>query len=176
VVCEGIPTGQATDAGDLVVRLGRLLYTDPAWMPGPNVRLQIKKPEGIAPTLDDIRHLTATLSRAVGACDRAAGTAVLHQLNNKPLRIRTAEGTRTREAAGHSPLINAYGKVQLYGLHTKTTFSTTLAALDVPASAAAFHLADVDFPTHITTALNSTRTGAGPSRAAQSPTTRSRTA
>lgn len=64
--------GPATDAGDLIIRLGRLIHADPAWTPGPRTSSRVKPPHELAPTLTRAAEIATTTLKAVEACNHLA--------------------------------------------------------------------------------------------------------
>jgi hypothetical protein len=64
--------GPATDAGDLIIRLGRLLHADPAWAPGPRASSRLKPPHQLAPDLAHAAELATITLKAVEACNHLA--------------------------------------------------------------------------------------------------------
>ncbi|MBT2207728.1 hypothetical protein [Actinomadura sp. NEAU-AAG7] len=64
--------GPATDADDLIIRLGRLIHADPAWTPGPRASLQLKPPHHLAPDLPRAAHLATITLKAIEACNNIA--------------------------------------------------------------------------------------------------------
>ncbi|MFA1551737.1 hypothetical protein [Actinomadura chokoriensis] len=64
--------GPASDASDLIIRLGRLLHTDPAWTPSSRASTRVKPPQELAPTLTQAAELATTTLKAVEACNHLA--------------------------------------------------------------------------------------------------------
>ena len=60
-------TPVTAEAGDLVLRTGRLAYHDPAWAPGVAHRAQPRKPGRLAPALSDIHAVAAAVHHAADA-------------------------------------------------------------------------------------------------------------
>ncbi|WP_157431474.1 hypothetical protein [Actinomadura hibisca] len=64
--------GSALDAGDLVLRLGRLTFTDPAWRPHHTATTRLTPPEQIAPGPSDIRTVALTALKVTDTCKEIA--------------------------------------------------------------------------------------------------------
>ncbi|MEU8346658.1 hypothetical protein AB0C74_33605 [Spirillospora sp. NPDC048832] len=64
--------GPATDASDLIIRLGRLLHADPAWTPSPRASSQLKPPHQLAPTLTHAAQLATITLKTVETCNHLA--------------------------------------------------------------------------------------------------------
>ncbi|HEU5023611.1 MAG TPA: hypothetical protein VFV01_01695 [Spirillospora sp.] len=62
-------TGLATDASDLIIRLGRLIHSDPAWTPGPRASYQVKPPEELAATTTTAARVATVALKAFEACN-----------------------------------------------------------------------------------------------------------
>lgn len=70
---RGTPTtALATDASDLVIRLGRLLYSDPAWQPGPRSSRQVHPPDRLAPTIESLSRIGLTAIKTIEAWNTIA--------------------------------------------------------------------------------------------------------
>ena len=69
----GHPNGdQATDASDLIVRLGRLIHADPAWTPGPRSSYRVKTPEDVAPNALQAARIGTAALLAIDGCNIVA--------------------------------------------------------------------------------------------------------
>ncbi|WP_152563850.1 hypothetical protein [Actinomadura welshii] len=64
--------GPATDAGDLIIRLGRLIHADPTWIPGPRASARVKPPDQLAPDLSRAAELATVTLKAIEACNSLA--------------------------------------------------------------------------------------------------------
>ncbi|RAY14990.1 hypothetical protein DPM19_09575 [Actinomadura craniellae] len=64
--------GTALDASDLVLRLGRLLYADPGWAPGPRASLRVTPLEHLAATPADLAQVGTAVFKAFEGCDIVA--------------------------------------------------------------------------------------------------------
>lgn len=64
--------GPATDASDLIIRLGRLLHADPAWTPGPRASSRLKPPQDLAPDLAHAAQLATVTLKTIEACNNIA--------------------------------------------------------------------------------------------------------
>ncbi|MFC4906933.1 hypothetical protein [Actinomadura gamaensis] len=84
-------TGPAVDAGDLLVRLGRLAYDDPHWKPGHRARPENIDPAVLAPTREEFSTIGLTVIKTLDACNQIA--AHHRDALNDVLRIRRLEGT-----------------------------------------------------------------------------------
>lgn len=71
-------TPVTAEVSDLILRIGRLAYHDPAWAPGVAHRVQGRKPGWLAPALSDLRSVTTAVHHAadavtiIAAADRQA--------------------------------------------------------------------------------------------------------
>ncbi|MEV4251686.1 hypothetical protein AB0J52_00810 [Spirillospora sp. NPDC049652] len=64
--------GPAMDASDLVVRLGRLGYTDSSWKPGHRSWHATTDPALLAPTLSEVTRIGLTVVATLGTCNQIA--------------------------------------------------------------------------------------------------------
>ncbi|MEU8124931.1 hypothetical protein AB0C21_39990 [Spirillospora sp. NPDC049024] len=64
--------GPATDASDLIIRLGRLIHADPAWTPSPHASSRLKAPHELAPDLTDAATVAAVTLKTIEACNNLA--------------------------------------------------------------------------------------------------------
>ncbi|WP_346049673.1 hypothetical protein [Actinomadura chokoriensis] len=64
--------GPATDASDLIIRLGRCLHADPAWTPGPRASSRLKLPHELAPDLAHVAEVAGITLKAIEACNHLA--------------------------------------------------------------------------------------------------------
>ncbi|NDU77237.1 hypothetical protein GWI34_32130 [Actinomadura sp. DSM 109109] len=64
--------GPATDASDLIIRLGRLIHADPAWTPSPHSSSRLKPPHELAPDLHHAATLAVTTLKTFEACNNLA--------------------------------------------------------------------------------------------------------
>lgn len=64
--------GLATDASDLIIRLGRLINADPAWTPSPHASSRLKPPHELAPDLHHAATLATATLRTIEACNNLA--------------------------------------------------------------------------------------------------------
>ncbi|MEV5574509.1 hypothetical protein AB0L06_31125 [Spirillospora sp. NPDC052269] len=90
--------GPATDASDLVIRLGRLGYTDPTWKPGHRAQPAPTDPAQLAPTLSDVARLGLTAITTLGTCNNIAARH-RHAINDVA-RIRTLKNPKTSPIGG----------------------------------------------------------------------------
>jgi hypothetical protein len=76
----GIPTAAMTEIGDLVLRLGRLTFDDPAWTPGRGTQAPLRDltQPARADTLVPVIHQTADALAHMAAGDLAAMIAASH--------------------------------------------------------------------------------------------------
>ncbi|MEV3924599.1 hypothetical protein [Actinomadura coerulea] len=64
--------GPATDASDLIIRLGRLIHADPAWTPSPHSSNRLKPPHELAPDFHHATTLAVTTLKTIEACNSLA--------------------------------------------------------------------------------------------------------
>lgn len=62
--------GPVVDASDLVIRLGRLGYADPAWKPGHRMQPTNTDPARLAPTLSDVTRIGLTVVTTLSTCNQ----------------------------------------------------------------------------------------------------------
>ncbi|MFI6515606.1 hypothetical protein ACIBF1_08625 [Spirillospora sp. NPDC050679] len=65
-------SGPVPDAGDLVLRLGRLAFTDPAWLPHRGSATRLTPPEQLAPSPPDIGTMALTVLKVTDTCHEIA--------------------------------------------------------------------------------------------------------
>lgn len=186
--------GPATDASDLIIRLGRLVHADPAWTPSPRASYRMKQPAELAPNLTQAAHV-ATLTLKVteayntvaanhrAAINDAAVLGVLHQQREHPTHMpRVPNSVRQ--------LSKSYKTAEDRGRHAITTLSQAIQALTPHPQAHAeevhliirrtkitlkeqsqAHQANADFPAPIADLLKSPQvTSQPPSQAISKPT------
>ncbi|MFD0690951.1 hypothetical protein [Actinomadura fibrosa] len=111
--------GPAVDAGDLIIRLGRLVYADPAWKPGPRASYRLTPPDQLAATPTDAATVAMAALKAIEACNiiatghRAAvnDVAVISRLENK----RRYPDRFPRPSAEVRHLLNWYRSAEAQG-------------------------------------------------------------
>jgi hypothetical protein len=96
---RGLTGPGIADTGDMMVRLGRIAFTDPAWAPGRDHRGQLRHPDDLAPDAQRFRIVLGAAHRALdaqavaGAADeRAVGTAI--RASRLYVPVRTLPGVR----------------------------------------------------------------------------------
>ncbi|MEU5993339.1 hypothetical protein ABZ806_30585 [Spirillospora sp. NPDC047418] len=131
--------GPATDAGDLIIRLGRLVHTDPAWTPSPRASSHLKPPHQLAPTLTHAAELATITLKTIEACNTLAAhhhtaindAATLHALD----RHKKHPTHIPRAPASARELSTRYEKAQIKGRQTITTIGQAIHNLtSTPAS------------------------------------------
>ncbi|MES9541865.1 hypothetical protein [Actinomadura sp. NPDC000600] len=65
-------TGPATDASDLIIRLGRLIHADSTWTPSPHASSRLKPPHELAPDLHHAATLATITLKTIEACNNLA--------------------------------------------------------------------------------------------------------
>jgi hypothetical protein len=114
---DTLPTTTAvmTDASDLIIRLGRLTYSDPGWTPASGISLPPRRPDQARTVLAVVHHVADALNRlAAGdltAIAATVGAGRLYALNRD----------------GHQP--SRYAKIG--GQDAEILHETYLAAFDV---------------------------------------------
>ncbi|MGI5325067.1 hypothetical protein [Actinomadura nitritigenes] len=104
--------GLATDASDLIIRLGRLVHTDPAWTPGPRASYRVKSPEELAATTTAAARVATVTLRAFEACNIIAAN---HRTAINDLAV-IGVLQRQQERPTFSPRVPAFIR-QLLGLY-----------------------------------------------------------
>ncbi|MFA1538032.1 hypothetical protein [Actinomadura monticuli] len=183
--------GPATDASDLIIRLGRSLHADPAWTPGPRASSRLKPPHEIAPDLAHVAEVAGITLKATEACNHlaahhhaaindAATIGALNQQKKYPTHM-------PRVPASARELSTRYTTAQSEGRQAITTLAQTIHSLAVPPTPAAKDvdlivrratandeqaqqsLAAAGFPTDINTHLQAEQTPPRHSRATPPP-------
>ena len=67
-----LPTQAMTDASDLVLRMGRLVWDDPHWAPAHSRRAPLRNPAALAPETDAVTTVIAAVHQSVDALARVA--------------------------------------------------------------------------------------------------------
>ncbi len=67
-----LPTQAMTDASDLVLRMGRLVWDDPHWTPAHSRRAPLRNPAALAPETDAVTTVIAAVHQSVDALARLA--------------------------------------------------------------------------------------------------------
>lgn len=168
--------GPATDASDLIIRLGRLIHADPAWTPSPHSSGRLKPPHELAPDLHHAATLAVITLKTIEACNNlaahhhaaiidAAALGAVNRSKKYPTHLPRVPGS-VRE------LSTRYHTAKTKGSEAITTLGQAIQDLTSPhlipqevclimRRATTFHeqnqpkLAAFDFPTPLTEALTS---------------------
>ncbi|WP_143227469.1 hypothetical protein [Actinomadura mexicana] len=168
--------GPATDASDLIIRLGRLIHAAPAWTPSPHSSSRLKPPHELAPDLHHAATLAVTTLKTIEACNSLA--AHHHAAINDAAAIGAVN--RHKKYPTHLPrlpgsareLSTRYDAARTKGSQAITTLSQAIQDLTSPdpipqevclilrrATTLNEHsqskLAAVDFPAQLTEVLTS---------------------
>ncbi|MEU8804048.1 hypothetical protein [Spirillospora sp. NPDC048819] len=131
---HGYPAnGPATDAGDLIIRLGRLIHADPAWTPTPRASYRMKPPEEIAPTLTQAARIATVALKTIEVCNTlaanhraaindAAVLGILHKQREHPTHM-------PRVPASARQLSKSYDAAEAVGRQAITTLGQATQAL-----------------------------------------------
>lgn len=124
--------GPTIDAGDLLLRLGRLTFDDPAWRPHRNSTCRLVPPEKIAPDLAELRHVAVAALKALETCNGFAqhhrtavndiavlGAVQHHATSEAPFRV----------SPGMRSLLRAYENVHAAGKSNIIQLSETVERL-----------------------------------------------
>ncbi|MFB4298461.1 hypothetical protein [Actinomadura sp. NTSP31] len=125
--------GMATDASDLIIRLGRLIHTDPAWTPSPRASHQVRPPDQLAATMSDAARVATVALKALEACNIIAAhhrtaindlavIGVLQQQQQRPT-------FSPRVPASIRRLLGLYEAAETQGAETITVAGRTIEAL-----------------------------------------------
>ncbi|MFF0521532.1 hypothetical protein ACFYTC_22720 [Actinomadura nitritigenes] len=119
-------TGLATDASDLIIRLGRVIHTDPTWTPSPRASLHMKPPAELAATSADAARIATITLKAFEACNAIA--AHHHTAINDLAAMNILQ--QQQQHPTHSPRVPASTR-ELLTLYqaTQTAGTTTITAL-----------------------------------------------
>ncbi|MEU9019367.1 hypothetical protein [Actinomadura sp. NPDC048394] len=126
-------TGLATDASDLIIRLGRIIHADPAWTPSPRASYQLKPPEELAATTADAARIASAALKTLEACNVIAANhqtaindvavmGVLQQQQQRP-------SFSPRVPASTRRLLELYKATEAQGIQTVTTLGRAVQAL-----------------------------------------------
>ncbi|KAB2388683.1 hypothetical protein [Actinomadura montaniterrae] len=125
--------GPATDAGDLIIRLGRLIHTDPAWTPSPRASYQVKPPDQLAVTTTDAARIGTVALKAFEACNIIAAhhrTAINDLAVIGVLQQQQEHPTFSpRVPASIRNLLGLYEATETQGVETVTTLGRAIEAL-----------------------------------------------
>ena len=143
-------TPVTAEVSDLVLRIGRLAYHDPAWAPGVAHRAQGRKPDRLAPALSDIRSVATAVHHAadavtiIAAADRQAIEQAL-QAGRVYMPCPAPDGTRDLlypympcSAPRARDLLTAYNNA----IRSATSLTTALDDLAVSAALPSAALAE----------------------------------
>jgi hypothetical protein len=141
---KGLTGPGVGDVGDLVVRLGRLAFTDPQWTPARARRTSLRDPAGLAPgpaqftaVLAAVHHAADALARMGEADRRAVDVAVRSSRIHLPTRAlpeyydvpyRFAYAT----PAGTAALLDAYQAATQASDLTVTALDAVAVTLNAP--------------------------------------------
>ncbi|WP_433332974.1 hypothetical protein [Spirillospora sp. CA-294931] len=129
------------DAGDLVLRLGRLLYSAPDWAPTASASLRVFPTAQLAPGTEDVAHLGIAVLKALEACSTLADRhrrAVNEVAVLKKLRGPSAPAPDgAPQASDIREFLKRYERLQLSSRVTIGRLSQALTTLPPPS-----HLAD----------------------------------
>jgi hypothetical protein len=128
-------TSLATDASDLIIRLGRLIHTDPAWTPSPRASYQVKPPEVLAATTTDAAHIATAVLTTLEACNIIAANhrtaindlAVMNVLQQQQQRPTFSP----RVPASTRELLRLYQATKTQGIETVTMLGQAVQSLAV---------------------------------------------
>jgi len=98
------------DAGELVVRLGRLTYADRMWKPSANVVTRLIRPQVIAPGVVDVRMIAQAVEDATRV-PVAVASGALARLDAGKLRGLTPQG-ETQMKLRHERLSKRYAQAR----------------------------------------------------------------
>ncbi|MWA02328.1 hypothetical protein F8568_022525 [Actinomadura sp. LD22] len=126
-------TSIATDASDLIIRLGRIIHADPAWTPSPRASYRVKLPEELAANTTDAVHIATAALKALEACNVIAANhhtalndvavmSVLQQQQQRP-------SFSPRVPASTRRLLGLYEATEAQGIQTATTLGRAIQAL-----------------------------------------------
>ncbi|GAA0544511.1 hypothetical protein GCM10009546_03230 [Actinomadura livida] len=146
--------GPATDASDLILRLGRLIHADPAWTPSPRASYRMKPPDELAPDLTQAARIATITLKAMdayntlaanhrAAINDAAVLGILHKQREHPTHL-------PRIPASARQLSKAYEAAEAKGLEAVTSLGQAIQPL-VPDS---YHTEEVQLIIRRTTAVH----------------------
>ncbi|MBA9002860.1 hypothetical protein [Thermomonospora cellulosilytica] len=122
----------AVDASDLIIRLGRLIYTDPAWTPGPKGRNEVIPPEHLVSDVTQAARLGLAVLRSVEACTVLAAahhTAVTDATKIALMRRKLPRYAGHRIPAAGRTIRARYDNTHQHGQKTTTTIGKALLAI-----------------------------------------------
>lgn len=125
--------GLATDASDLIIRLGRLIHTDPAWTPSPRASYQVKPLGQFAVTTTDAARIATVALKAFEGCNIIAAhnrTAINDLAIVGVLQRQQQRPTFSpRVPASIRRLLDLYESAEAQGIETITTLGRAIEAL-----------------------------------------------
>ncbi|WP_119730055.1 hypothetical protein [Thermomonospora amylolytica] len=123
-------TPAAIDASDLIIRLGRLIYTDPAWTPGPKARSEIAPPERLVPDAAHAGALGLAVLRSIEACTALAAdhTAVADATKIAMMRRTLPRYAGHRTPAAARTIRTRYQTTHHHGRETTAALGKALLA------------------------------------------------
>ncbi|WP_344901412.1 hypothetical protein [Actinomadura meridiana] len=144
--------GPATDASDLIIRLGRRIHADPAWTPSPRASPRVRPPHELATDLAQAADLIALTVKTTEACNiiasyqtviiDVAATGVLNRQKNPPIH-------RSQIALAAESLVARSDAAQSKGRQAITTLVQAIQNLEAPPTSTsmemqlALHRADI---------------------------------
>jgi hypothetical protein len=175
---RGLTAPGITDMGDLVLRVGRLAFTDPDWTPARARKASLRDPAELTPAA----VLVTTLHQAADALAQVA-TAALRDVRAAEDAERLYTPTRTLPATydipypyWHAPpatadvLLGAYKEAVRASNQAATALGTAAVCLGVPNTRLLPHLAGADLAENASPELVGTALAADVAEARTSPT------
>ena len=132
---RGLTAPGIADLGDLVMRLGRLAFTDPLWTPARARRSPLRDPAGLAPGPAQFTAVVSAVHHAVSAVASIADTD-LRAVDVAVRADRLHVPTRT--------LPEHYDVPRKFASAVPATAATLLVAYEAAAAASALAVADLD--------------------------------
>jgi len=131
----------AIDAGDLLIRLGRLVYADPAWMPGPRWTTRVVPPEQLTSSTEHAARIVLAVLQSIEACNvmAAAHRAAVNDVARLTLAHRglPASSGRHRLPVTARRFLTRYEGALHHGKETAIHLGDTVLKLAPPGSGTA---------------------------------------
>ncbi|MFD0854056.1 hypothetical protein ACFQ07_17595, partial [Actinomadura adrarensis] len=108
----------ATDASDLVLRLGRLLFAAPDWRPTAKASYAVKPPDVLAPTAAEAGSIAAASLKALDAC---TNLAIHHRaaVQDAAMLRNSQKGHRSRQVPSQArAFLSSYQSLARQGRRT----------------------------------------------------------
>jgi hypothetical protein len=140
---KGLTAPDVADSTDIVIRLGRLTFTDPQWTPGQEHRAAVRDPAELASGLSEAAQIFTALHHAADALATLAAADCVNvrtAITARRLHLRTRLSGKTyiRRPYGPAPendtrtLLRTYAKAAAASTELLTALDAAAIALNAP--------------------------------------------